>query len=48
MGGDSLLMPVSKSVGDGPTGKGESDVWVARVGTRRPGNLRGSRMGYLP
>ena len=48
MGSDSLLMPVWKSVGDELTGKGESDVWVARAGTRRPGNLHGSRMGYLP
>ena len=28
MGGDSLLLPVRRSVGDGFTGKGESEVWV--------------------
>ena len=33
MGGDSLLMPMWRSVGDGFTGKGESDVWVVREGT---------------
>ena len=33
VGGDSLLMSVWKSVGDGFTGKGESDVWVVRRGT---------------
>ena len=41
--GDSLLLPVWRSFGDGFTGKGESDVWVVRAG-----NLHGSRMGYLP
>ena len=33
MGYDSLLMPVCGSVGDGFTGKRESDVWVVRAGT---------------
>ena len=28
-----LLMPVRKSVGNGFTGKGESDMWVVRAGT---------------
>ena len=28
VGGDSLLLPVWRSVGDGFTGKGESDMWV--------------------
>ena len=28
MGGDYLLVPVCRSVGDGFTGKGKSDVWV--------------------
>ena len=28
MGDDSLLLPMWRSVGDGFTGKGESDVWV--------------------
>ena len=32
-GSDSLLMPVWRSVGDGLTGRGESDVWVVRAGT---------------
>ena len=31
--GDSLLVCVWRSVGDGFTGKGESDVWVVRTGT---------------
>ena len=33
MGGDSLLVPVWRSVGDGFTGKGESDVWVVMAST---------------
>ena len=33
MGGDSLLMPVWKSVGDRFTSKGESDVLVVTAGT---------------
>ena len=33
MGGDSLLMPVWRSAGDGFTNKGESDVWVVTAGT---------------
>ena len=33
MGCDSLLMPVCGSVGDGFTGKRETDVWVVRAGT---------------
>ena len=32
MGGDSLLVPVWRSVGDGFTGKGESEVWLVRTG----------------
>ena len=28
IGGDSLLIPVGRSVGDGFTGKGELEVWV--------------------
>ena len=48
MGGDSWLVPVWRSVGDGFTDKGESDVWVVRTGISRPGNLHGSRMGFLP
>ena len=48
MGSDSLLMLVWRPVGDGFAGKGESDVWVVRTGTWRPGNLYGSRMGYFP
>ena len=35
MGGDSLLVPVWRSVRDGFTGKGELDVWVVRAGTCR-------------
>ena len=31
--GDSLLLSVQRPVGDGFTGKGESDVWVVRAGT---------------
>ena len=31
--GGLLLMPVWKSVGNGFTGKGESDMWVVRAGT---------------
>ena len=48
MGSDYLLMPVWRSVRDGFTGKGESDVRVVRAGTRQPGNLHGSKMSYLP
>ena len=48
IGGDSLLLLMWRSVRDGFTGKGESDVWVVRAGTSRLGNLNGSRMGYLP
>ena len=33
MGDDSLLLPVWRSVGDGFTGKEESDVWLVRAGT---------------
>ena len=33
MGGDSLLVPVWRSVGDGCTGKRVLDVWVVRAGT---------------
>ena len=33
IGGDSLLVPVWRSAGDGFTGKGESDVWLVRAGT---------------
>ena len=33
MVGDSLLASVWRSVGDGFTGKGESDVCVVRTGT---------------
>ena len=42
MGGDSVLVPVWRSVGDGLTGKGELDVWVARAGPRRPRSLHRS------
>ena len=35
MDGYSLLVPVWRFVGDGFTGKGESDVWVVRAGTCR-------------
>ena len=31
MGGDSLILPACRSVGDGFTGKGKSDVWVVRA-----------------
>ena len=48
MGSDYLLMPVWRSIRDGLTGKGESDVRVVRAGTRQPGNLHGSKMSYLP
>ena len=48
IGGDSLLVPVWISVGDGFTGKGASNVWIVRAGIWRPGNLHGCRMGYLP
>ena len=33
MGGDSLLVPVWISVGDGCTGKRVLDVWVVRAST---------------
>ena len=33
MGGDSLLVLVWGSVGDGFTGKGKSDVWLVRAGS---------------
>ena len=33
MGGDSLLVLVWRSVGDGFTGKGKLDVWLVRAGT---------------
>ena len=48
MNGDSLLVPVWRSFGDGFTNKGELDVWLVTAGTWRPGNLHRSRMGYLP
>ena len=48
MGGDSLLVAVLRSFGDGFTAEGESDVWLVRAGTSRPGNLHGSGTGYLP
>ena len=48
MGGDSSLVAVLRSVGDGFTAKRESDVWLVRAGTSRPGNLHGSGTGYLP
>ena len=38
MTSDSLLDPVCRCVEDELTGKGESDVWVVRLGTWRPGN----------
>ena len=31
MGGDFLLLPVWRSVGDRFTGKGDSDVWVVNI-----------------
>ena len=31
MGGESLLLPVWRSVGGGFTGRGEFDKWVARA-----------------
>ena len=31
MSGESLLLPVWRSVGSGLTGKGELDVWVVRA-----------------
>ena len=48
MGSDSFLVPVWRSVGDEFTVKGESDMWVVREGTWRPGNIQGSRIDYLP
>ena len=33
MGGESLLLPVWRSVGIGFTGKGEMDAWVVRAVT---------------
>ena len=33
MGGNSLLVPVWRFVGDGLTGKVELDAWVASAGT---------------
>ena len=33
IGGDSLVLPVWRSVKDDFTGKRESDVWVVRAGT---------------
>ena len=33
MGGESLLLPVWRSVGGGFTGKGEFDAWVVRAVT---------------
>ena len=33
MGGESLLLPVWRSVGGGCTGKGDLDVWVVRAVT---------------
>ena len=33
MGGESLLLPVWRSVGGGFTGKGDLDVWVVRAVT---------------
>ena len=31
MGGESLLLPVWRSVGGGFTGRGEFDAWVVRA-----------------
>ena len=33
MGGESLLLPVWRSVGGGFTGKGQLDAWVVRAVT---------------
>ena len=33
IGDDSLLVPVWRSVGNGFTGKGNSDVWLVRART---------------
>ena len=33
MGGESLLLPVTRSVGGGFTGKGQLDAWVVRAVT---------------
>ena len=45
-GGESLLLPVWRSVGSGFTGKGEMDFWVVRVVTWWPGNLHGMGAGW--
>ena len=37
MGGESLLLPVWRSVGGEFTGKGELDAWVVRAVTWQPG-----------
>ena len=33
IGDDSSLVPVWRSVGNGFTGKGKSDVWLVKAGT---------------
>ena len=48
MSGETLLLSVWRSVGSGFTGKRELDVWLVRDVIRRPENLHGSTMGYLP
>ena len=46
MGGESLLLPVLRSVGGGFFGKGKMDAWVVRAVTRWPGNFSGMRVGW--
>ena len=46
MDGESLLLPVWRSVGGGFIGKGELDAWVVRAVTWWPGNLHGMEAGW--
>ena len=48
MGGDSLLLPVWRSVGDGSLAKESRICEQSEQVPKRSGNLHGSRMSYLP
>ena len=46
MGGESLLLPVWRSVRGRFTGRGEFDAWVARAVMSRSRNLHGVGAGW--
>ena len=47
IGGESLPLPVWRSVGGGFIGKGDLDARVVRAATCRPGNLHGMKRNGL-